>query len=327
MPKGTSKSERSSSLLSLAPFLILVASPAGAGPSPEPATLEPLASRVLLLDAAPVGGGAVAVGAYGHVLRIGDGLSWTQSPSPVRFQLTAVHFIDDATGWAVGHDAAIIRSDDAGATWRLQHFAPELDQPLFDVLFTDADTGFAVGAYGLMLRTDDGGESWDEVAYTEYPDSHLNAIAQLADGTLVVVGERGAAFRSTDGGETWEQLEFPYEGSLFGALVTADGARIIVFGLRGRVYTSDDQGDTWTRTETGTDLSLMGGTVTADGRVVLVGMNGVALVSSDRGDAFVRFRHPDGDALAAVFELPGSGLVVAGESGLATLDFATAGVQ
>lgn len=289
--------------------------------------LAPLASRVLLLDAETVGDGAVAVGSYGHILRVGEGLRWTQSPSPVRFQLTAVDFIDERTGWAVGHDAAIIRTDDAGASWRVQHFAPELEQPLFDVLFIDADTGLAVGAYGLLLRTGNGGETWGEVEYTEYPDSHLNALARLADGTLLVLGERGVAFRSTDAGESWEELDFPYEGSTFGAVVAPGGTRVVAFGLRGRVFTSDDAGDNWTRVPTGTELSLMGGTVTADGRIVLVGMNGLALVSGDGAASFDRFRHPDGDALGAVFEVPGFGLAVAGESGLATLDFTTAAAQ
>ncbi|MCA1798733.1 MAG: hypothetical protein LC632_04535 [Xanthomonadaceae bacterium] len=310
----------------LAPFFFALAFPAGADPTPEPATPAPLAGSVLLLDAATVGDGVVAVGSYGHILRI-HGLGWVQSPSPVRFQLTAVDFVDDQIGWAVGHDAAIIRTDDAGASWRLQHFAPELEQPLFDVLFADPDTGFAVGAYGLMLRTDDGGESWEEVEYADYPDSHLNALALLADGTLLVLGERGIAYRSVDTGESWEQLEFPYEGSTFGAVVAADGVRVVTFGLRGRVFTSDDAGDTWTRVPTGTELSLMGGTVTADGRIVLVGMNGLVLVSSDGGESFERFRHPDGDALAAVFEVPGYALAVAGESGLAPLDFNTATAQ
>lgn len=310
----------------LTPFLFAFALSAGAEPIPEPATPAPLAGRVLLLDAATVGDGAVAVGSYGHILLI-RGLGWTQAPSPVRFQLTAVDFIDDQLGWAVGHDAAIIHTNDAGASWHLQHFAPELEQPLFDVMFVDAETGFAVGAYGLMLRTTDGGESWDEVAYADYPDSHLNALARLADGTLLVFGERGIAFRSVDGGESWEPLEFPYEGSTFGAVVAPGGVRVVTFGLRGRVFTSDDAGDTWTRVPTGTELSLMGGTVAEDGRIVLVGMNGLVLVSGDGGDSFDRYRHPDGDALSAVFEVPGFALAVAGESGLATLDFTTVTAQ
>lgn len=303
--------------------LLLAVSPAGAQPEhetePEPATIAPLASRALLIDAAAVGTAAVVVGAYGNVLRVGDGLRWTQSPVPVRNLLTAVYFVDERTGWAVGHDAAILRTDDGGASWRLQHFAPELEQPLFDVLFVDDDTGFAVGAYGLMLRTDDGGDTWDEVDYTDDPDSHLNAIVQLGDGTLLVVGERGAAFRSTDGGEGWEALEFPYEGSMFGAVVNDGGDRVIAFGLRGRVFVSDDAGDSWREAVVRADLSLMGGARLEDGRIVLVGMNGLVLVSTDDGDSFERYRHPDGDALSGVFELDG-GLVVVGESGLAPLD-------
>lgn len=277
--------------------------------------MAPLAAEALLIDAVALDDYAVAVGAFGHILRIDARLAWAQAPSPVSTQLTAVDFVDGRRGWAVGHDAAILTTDDGGLSWTLQHFAPELEQPLFDVRFIDASRGFAIGAYGLMLRTDDGGEHWDDAEYTDadFADSHLNAIVQVGDA-LVVVGERGTVYRSPDLGDTWAAVEFPYDGSMFGAVVTPSG-RVIAFGLRGHVFASDDQGASWTEVPLDGAISLNGGRVLADGRIVLVGMSGVVLVSADNGETFTRMRDPSGDALAGVFELDDGGAVLIGESG------------
>ncbi len=298
----------------------LACQPAWAQDEPDaveerPSVMAPLAAEALLIDAVVLDEYAIAVGAFGHILRIDPRLAWAQSPSPVSGQLTAVDFVDAQRGWVVGHDAAILTTEDGGLTWVLQHFAPELEQPLFDVRFIDASRGFAVGAYGLMLRTDDGGATWDEVAYAddEFADSHLNAILQLGDA-LVVVGERGTVFRSPDLGETWEAVDFPYDGSMFGAVLTPSG-RVIAFGLRGHVFMSDDAGASWTEVVIEGSVSMNGGRVLADGRVVLVGMSGVVLVSDDDGETFTRLRDPAGDALAGVFEFDNGPAVLIGESG------------
>jgi photosystem II stability/assembly factor-like uncharacterized protein len=284
--------------------------------APRPAVMAPLAAEALLIDAVALDDYAIAVGAFGHILRIDPRLAWAQSPSPVSGQLTAVDFIDDQRGWVVGHDAAILTTDDGGLSWSLQHFAPELEQPLFDVRFIDESRGFAVGAYGLMLRTDDGGETWEEFAYTEdeFADSHLNAIVQVEDA-LVVVGERGTVYRSPDLGDNWEVVDFPYDGSMFGAVLTPSG-RVIAFGLRGHVFASDDAGASWTEVIIEGSVSMNGGRVLSDGRVVLVGMSGVVLVSDDDGETFTRLRDPAGDALAGLFEFDDGGTVLIGESGI-----------
>ena len=39
---------------------------------------------------------------------------------PVSSDLTAVFFVDDKQGWAVGHDGVILHTADGGETWALQ---------------------------------------------------------------------------------------------------------------------------------------------------------------------------------------------------------------
>ena len=67
------------------------------------------ASQSLLLDATHAGKRLVVVGDRGHILFSDDqGRTWTQARVPTRQLLTAVFFLDDKRGWAVGHDALVV---------------------------------------------------------------------------------------------------------------------------------------------------------------------------------------------------------------------------
>ena len=160
-------------LMALVLWLGLVSLP---GASAEEAVKAPLAIESLLLDGAAAGSRLVVVGERGHILVSTDGgASWSQAEVPTRVLLTAVHMHDERTGWAVGHDAVILRTRDGGESWTTVHRAPEEELPLLDVWFRDERNGFAVGAYGYFLATADGGDTWTARAVSE-DDFHLNAL-------------------------------------------------------------------------------------------------------------------------------------------------------
>ncbi|MGL5147969.1 MAG: WD40/YVTN/BNR-like repeat-containing protein, partial [Plesiomonas shigelloides] len=118
---------------------------ANAGEPPRE-QLQPKAAQSLLLDITRAGNKLVAVGERGHVL-LGDG-AWQQVATPTAAQLTKVFFFNDALGWAVGHDATILHTQDGGKSWQVQLSAPERERPLMDVLFTSETEGVVIGAYG-----------------------------------------------------------------------------------------------------------------------------------------------------------------------------------
>lgn len=281
-----------------------------------PSEILPLTPHSLLLDIVNTGERLVAVGDRGAVVISVDGDEWAQVQTPTRAALTAVDFADTQNGWAVGHDAVILRTRDGGRSWSLQNFEPELEKPFLDVLFLDADRGFAVGAYGLIYVTADGGETWDELDSPIREDEwHFNAITKLRDGSLFLAGESGTLARSTDDGETWELLESPYDSSLFGALPYGDKG-VVIFGLRGNVFISRDvtTGE-WDEVDTGTVASMFGGTTLADGRSVLVGLNGTVMVSADGMDEVTLLRAAAGTPLSGAIGF-GDALLAVGESGV-----------
>jgi len=241
--------------------------------------------RLLLIDGARAGNRIVAVGDHGYIVLSDDGgASWRRARAPEAPLLTAVDFADAKHGWAVGYDELILATSDGGESWAPQFSAPAEKRPLLDVLFLDARRGIAVGAYGAYLETEDGGRTWSARKITP-EDRHLNCIVRLSGSRLLIVGESGTVLVSTDAGREWKALASPYKGSLFGAVVAADGS-VVAFGLRGKIFRSTDGGEGWQAVENASTATLMGGARLADGALVLVGSAGTVLVSRDNGRSF-----------------------------------------
>ncbi|MCY4487364.1 MAG: YCF48-related protein [Deltaproteobacteria bacterium] len=297
-------------------FLCLCLTAQAAGDT-KPAVQAPLAATTLLLDATTAGDRIIAVGQRGHILLSDDGETWKQAQVPVRALLTAVHMHDAATGWAVGHDAVILRTDDTGDTWRLVHRAPDEERPLLDVWFRDKETGFAVGAYGYFLATRDGGATWTSRAISQ-DDFHLNEIVPAGAERLFLAAEAGVVYRSDDGGGTWRELASPYTGSWYGALVL-DADRLLLLGLRGHLFRSEDAGASWTRVATDTTATLTDAARLPSGHLVLTGLEGVILTSRDGGRSVSTTRLRSRQGIASALALPDGGVLLTGEFGVRRL--------
>ena len=298
---------------------------------PEYSDKAPLAAHSLLLDGVAIEGRIVVVGQWGHILISDDnGQSWHQVDVPTRATLTAIFFFDRKLGWAVGHDAIILRTYDGGETWERVYYAPEEERPLFDVWFRDAEHGFAIGAYGLLLRTTDGGDTWSssEVGgkdwteasddFGEWNDFHLNHIARSDTGRLYVAAEAGKIYRSDDDGESWTSLPSPYHGSFFGTLPLENDV-LLLFGLRGHLYRSENAGESWQRMETSTEAMLTDGVRLKDGTIVVAGLAGTLLVSRDGGRTFTLHQQADRQGLATIVEADDGSLILIGELGVTRL--------
>ncbi len=270
---------------------------------------------VLVLGAARAGPRLVAAGERGHIFLSDDeGGTWRSVKSPVEVTLTALFFHDAKVGWAVGHDAAVLRTEDGGETWQLARSAPEDERPLLDVRFGSTEHGIAIGAYGMFLESRDGGRTWASRKIIE-GDSHLNALAAGDGGRFFIAGESGTVLFSRDDGAQWAQLPPPYKGSFFGALMPG-GNDLVAFGLRGNVYHSADLGQAWSAFNNPSQASLMGARTLAPGSAVLVGQGGSVLVTRDGGRSFTLHRDAGGAAFAAALPAANGDLLAFGERGV-----------
>ncbi len=278
----------------------------------EPARL---ATHSLLLDISVFGDRIVVVVERGHILVSEDkGGTWRQARVPTRSMLTGVSMINGTHIWAVGHDAIIVHSADAGETWHRQFYAPDLESPLLDVWFENVSHGISVGAYGLFLETFDGGTTWHKRVVDE-EERHGNALACARDGALFAAAEGGVVCRSRDKGRTWDFIQTPYSGSFFGVVPLSDMS-ILTFGLRGNVYKSKDSGDTWNQVPTPTTTSLLGGCQSENGDIFLVGLSGTILISRNNAETFEAMNRPDRKGIAAVAHVGPQGVLLAGEAGI-----------
>ncbi len=283
-------------------------------PETDYAVKAPLAHRSLLLDGCAAEERIVTVGERGHILLSDDhGKSWRQANVPTRATLTGVYFNNNRLGWAVGHDAVILRTQDGGENWSRVYYAPEEERPLLDVLFLDEKTGFAVGAYGLFLVSKDSGLSWVPKPVSE-DDFHFNQICVSRDGTLFMAAEAGRIYASEDNGITWQELPSPYRGSFFGILPLKKET-LLVYGLRGNLFRSQDSGKSWVKVPMPTKSMLTDGLALANGSVVVVGLSGTVLISDDRGKSFRLRQQPDRKGISAVIPAKDGALILIGESG------------
>jgi len=246
---------------------------------PQPALKMPLATDVVFLGLASAGDRIVAVGERGAIIGSDDGgASWQQADVPTRATLTAVAFVDANVGFAVGHDAVVLKTTDAGVSWTLLNFEPDSQTALLNVRFRDARNGYVVGSNGQLWNTNDGGANWQRrtLAVEDWYQNHIFDIAWTPDGSTVAVAEKGVLYRSADGGDPFGSIESPYDGSYFGALALRDG-RLLIYGMNGHAFVSADGGLAWQRIDTGTEQFLFAAALLPDGAPVLVGGGGVVV--------------------------------------------------
>ena len=304
----------------------------------EYSVIAPLADQSLLLDGVSVNDKLVVVGERGHILVSTDGHSWKQSSVPTRSTLTGIYFLDQHTGWAVGHDAVILKTTDGGLNWKQVYHNPEMEAPLLDIWFKDSNNGIAIGAYGLYLVSDDGGLTWSQqemkivnekqdsadspvkVNIDDYDlvatyDLHLNSIAYSETGRLFIVAEAGRVYRSENLGKEWTEVTSPYIGSLFGLMPLEDD-ELIVFGLRGHLFRSDDAGNSWTRIDLGREEMLTNAIKLQDGSIFICGLSGTILVSEDNARNFSAIDFGTRTGYSALIINKNNELITVGENGV-----------
>ncbi|MHA4871876.1 WD40/YVTN/BNR-like repeat-containing protein [Duganella sp. PWIR1] len=335
--------------------LALLPACAAAGMFPaltRPAVQVQAPERQVLLAAAQAGARVVAVGERGVVALSDDGgLHWRQAAHvPVSTTLTAVSFVGDRLGWAVGHGGVILHTVDGGERWSLQADGATLaqralqaaeedarrnpdnaaaaralkgarllvadgpDKPLLDVSFEDARHGWAVGAYNLFFETRDGGATWNSIGgRLDNPRAlHLHVIRSSGD-TVYVAGEQGQIHRSLDGGRSFSALASPYKGSWFALALEGDGA-LVAAGLRGKLFRSIDHGESWQAIGGAPPVSILSATPLPQGRVLLANQGG-KLYTSAQGAPLQALPVQPMPPLAGLLLLKDGGLLAFGLGG------------
>jgi len=262
---------------------------------------SPKAVESLLLDVKKLSGGRlVAAGERGHILYSDDhGKSWVQADVPVIVNIISAHFVNDSTGWAVGHDGVVLKTTDGGASWLRQ----------FDGFKANEQTlvqreEFVAGLEEKLETASD-----DEIEDLEYQLEEAQFALEDAqfdveggstkpfldvwfkdENNGIIVGAYGQMFKTTDGGATWnnvaDQLDNPDRFHL-NAIEQIQPGSLVVVGEAGLIMRSADNGDTWETLESPYEGSLFGAVSTRQLNGLLVyGLRGNVFRSSDFGDSW-----------------------------------------
>ncbi|MBI2309128.1 MAG: glycosyl hydrolase [Rhodocyclales bacterium] len=316
----------------------------------HPATISGKAVGSAMLAVARAGDRLLVAGERGIVLySIDHGKTWIQASTPTSVTLTALRFVDDRRGWAVGHMGIVLHTDDGGATWHKQldglqaaqlAYATAMrsgdekairqatylltdgpDKPFFDIHIDPSGHGFIIGAYNLIFRTSDGGKHWEDwSARVDNPRNlHLYGIAQVGSA-IYLVGEQGLILRSTDGGQYFAAASSPYPGSWFGALSTRQG--LLLYGLRGNAFRLPADGGNWQALQTNSAAAISGATELSDGRLLLASQSGQLLIEEE-ARKFVPLAMRSSTPLTAVIEDGNQGLLVASLRGVLSTPIAS----
>lgn len=317
-----------------------------ADPAARPALQIAAKMQPAMLDVARAGARLVAAGERGVILVSSDnGLTWKQAKVPVAVTLTAVRFVNEQQGWAVGHSGIVLHTADGGMNWSVQFDGKRVadqvlkmaqagagpdagkqmaeakrliedgaDKPFLALEFENERNGFVVGAYGLIFKTEDGGASWTPwQAHVPNPKGmHLYAIHREG-AAWTLAGEQGFFARSTDGGQLFSGIETPYRGTYF-TLASAEPGQLLLGGLRGHAYRFVAASATFEPIEVPMPASLVSSVSLPDGRQYFINQAGQWLLRA--GNALQPVTVPTGaPANAAVTAADGS-LVVATWRGL-----------
>lgn len=277
-----------------------------------------------------------------------------EQSSSVSAVLQAVSAVSDDVAWVSGHDAAVLRTTDGGATWERLH-VPDADSLEFrDVEAFGADVAYLLaagpGARSRIYKTSDGGRTWTQQFVNAEPRAFYDCFAFFSRDRGVVVSDavdgRLLVQATADGGAHWDLV--PAEGvpparegegafAASGTCLVALGERLawIATGstAEARVYRSSDGGRRWAVTAVPVIAGEAAGAASVafrDARhgVALGGRIAVATdtsnqvaVTADGGATWLRGgRPPFPGAVFGSAYVPGSrpaALIAAGPGGLA----------
>lgn len=306
-------------VLAMASFQVSAQASLTASLDQKPAIASAKAAKSLLQKIVRIDGRLLAVGERGHIVFSDDnGLTWTQASVPTRAMLTGVSFPVPTTGWAVGYDGLVLKTEDAGATWTIQldgnKFArsrladakPAAEQEIAKLNAEREQVEAAMAA-----AEDAGADTTEFEDKLEDIDNRIaNAEDVLASGeegaTLLAqplldvwfkdlnegfaVGAFGEFLKTSDGGATWADISARLGNTDRYHLnaISGIGNTMIIAGESGSLFRSKDGGESWVQLESpdeelGSYFSI---TFETENEIMIGGLRGSLYRSSDAGDTF-----------------------------------------
>jgi len=156
-----------------------------------------------------------------------QGGSWKHTDLGEDTQITALQFLDDKQGVAVGEFGLVLKTADGGASWTKQPAIAGEFYP-YAVYFASAGEGWVSGIAGQILHTQDGGASWKA---QDNPTRAALYRLFAHQGQPYGVGAGGAVARYDKNAGAWQAVAYPDAQPVFlGAGASLDKQAALVIG-------------------------------------------------------------------------------------------------
>jgi len=187
------------------------------------------------------------------VLLLSCGL-WAQDWQIVRegeaeYYPNAGFFYDAMTGWYVGEDGVVVKTEDGGLSGSTLRMPDSSGFGWSDVEFVTPLIGYACGDAGMIFKSVDGGQTWTMIADTANYIENLYTLDAVDENIVYFAGKASTFLKTVDGGATYTKSDFAFGEDLDGGLAFTTALKGVVAcdANSGTTWYTEDGGVTWTK--------------------------------------------------------------------------------
>lgn len=127
---------------------------------------------------------------------------WIQQNSGTSSFLRDIEFLNRNTGWIVGDDGVILKTNNAGINWSFIT-NPAVGKPLFGIHIVDSNVCYVVGWFETIIKTTNAGANWIVIRNGAFGSgSSYDAVFFINENTGWIAGTGQKVLRTTNGGDS-----------------------------------------------------------------------------------------------------------------------------
>jgi membrane protein len=176
----------------------------------------------------------------------------------LKASFTRIFMFDENTGLILGKGGIILRTEDAGETWK-PFFTPYVRTDLNDIAQISETDYLVVGEEFTALVTSDFGRTWRPFAplvnMNSFEKENLHSIAKAGE-SVFICGDAGAILTSRDSGRTWYKKNIGLKKIDYFDIAFVNEQSGIMVGDSGNIRFTTDGGVVWKMAKSPTDQDL-----------------------------------------------------------------------